>query len=179
MKKLQVTILSLIFIIASVSFGLFYFSKNKVEKQVTFTETEGVSVIKKSNIEMLLTDIGWYNTKTITLLSGNVIKRSAIKDISVEYGSYIGPYLRQGNVYGEIFASVNVFLDSSTLKFIIYVEPNRITESQNKNWWIDHQVIRALNKMVNPTLTDDELIEKDRTIFEKYNGKIDLWEIKL
>lgn len=137
-----------------------------------------VDLASDSNLKLLLSDIGWNNASKIVLLSKEGIAPSAIKGIQVHYSENQQPYLQQGDNQGNVFASVNTKFEKDKLTFIVHVDPSRINASQDKNWWITHQVIRAMNKMLNSEAGDEELIEKDRILFDKYKGKINLWEIR-
>lgn len=136
-----------------------------------------VEIKNNDNLEMLLTDLGWYEANTLTMLSGITVQAKEISGIEVVYSDQKQPFLQQGDRGGNVFASVHTEIKESKLAFTIHVDPKRLTESQDKNWWIDSQVIRAINKMLNPNVPDETLQEKDREMYDKYKGKIDLWQI--
>ncbi len=178
MKRFIITILIILAVIG-LSFLGFLLFKKLTQVPPVLNQTEDIKLSKQSvsNVSNLLTDIGWYGTDLITLLNGEVSKRSDIKNIVVEYSESVQPYLQQGDESGIAFASINdVFVDGKLI-FTVHVAKDKLTLSQDKNWWINHQVIRAMNKMLYPTATDEQLIEKDRKMYDKYGKEIDLWEI--
>ncbi len=157
--------------------GYVYFQREKENSSPPIKNAK-VEIQNRSNLELLLTDTGWYKTDKIVLLSGReAIDINQITGIEVNYSDREQPFLQQGDNDGNVFASVDSEVVNEKLVFTIHVDPKRLTGAQDKNWWISHQVIRALNKMLNPNTTDELLIEKDREMFDKYKGKIDLWQI--
>lgn len=156
-KLLATVILIVVLFLALSSFLYYYFFNSK--------KTPKINLVKTTNLNLLLDDMGWYQHETITLLNGDSLKRDSVKNITVEYSLQPGQTLRQGNKNGEVFASIDSEFKNNTLKFLVYVSPDKITESVDKNWWIDHQVIRALNKMIYSSESDDQLIERDRVIY--------------
>jgi hypothetical protein len=177
-KRFIITILIILAVIG-ISFLGFLLFKELTQVPPVLNQTEDIKLSKQSvsNVSSLLTDIGWYGVDSITLLNGDVVKRSAIKNIIVEYSESVQPYLQQGDESGVAFASINTVFVEEKLVFTVHVAKDKLTISQDKNWWINHQVIRALNKMLYPALTDELLIEKDRKMYDKYGKEVDLWEI--
>lgn len=158
--------------------GGFVYFQGKKENTSPQIKNAKVDIQDKSNLELLLTDVGWHKADNITLLTGEIIQINQIAGIEVNYTDKEQPFLKQGDGKGMVFASVDTEIADEKLVFTIHVDPKRLTEARDKNWWVDSQVIRAMNKMLHPNATDEMLIEKDREIFDTYKGKIHLWEIK-
>lgn len=177
-KRFIITIL-IILVVIGLSFLGFLLFKKLTQVPPVLNQTEDIKLSKQSvsNVSNLLTDIGWYSQNSVTLLNGTAIKRSDIKNIIVEYSESVQPYLQQGDESGVVFASINTEFIEGKLVFTVHVAKDKLTISQDKNWWINHQVIRAMNKMLYPALTDELLIEKDRKMYDKYGKEVDLWEI--
>ncbi len=176
MGKYIVTILAILFAFL-LGFGGYIYFQGQEENTTPQIQNIKVDLQNKSNLELLLADSGWYSADKVTLLSGREVEINQIGGIEVIYTDREQPFLKQGDGNGMVFASVNAEFTDKKLVFTIHVDPKKLTEAQDKNWWINHQVIRALNKMLNPNATDEILIEKDREMFDKYKGKIDLWQI--
>lgn len=177
-KRFIITIL-IILAILGLSFLGFLLFKKLTQVPPVLNQTEDIKLSKQSvsNVSSLLTDIGWYSQNSVTLLNGNIIKRNDIKNIVVEYSESVQSYLQQGDESGIAFASINTEFIEGKLIFTVHVAQDKLTATQDKNWWINHQVIRAMNKMLYPTLTDELLIEKDRKMYDKYSKEVNLWEI--
>lgn len=177
MGKYIITILGVLIAFLIGLGGYIYFQREKenISPQIKNAKVE---IQDKSNLELLLTDAGWYKTDKIILLSGReAVEINQITGIEVNYSDKEQPFLQQGDNNGNVFASVDSEVVNEKLVFTIHIDPKRLNDAQDKNWWISHQVIRALNKMLNPNATDEILIEKDREMFDKYKGMIDLWQI--
>jgi hypothetical protein len=93
-----------------------------------------IEVKNNENSEMLLTDLGWYGANTLTLLSGITVRTKEISGIEVAYSDLKQPFLQQGDGMGNVFASVDTKVERSKLKFIVHVDPKRLTEAQDKSW---------------------------------------------
>lgn len=177
-KKFIITILIILVVIGLLFLGFLLFKKlTQIPPVLNQTQEVKLSKQSVSNVSDLLTDIGWYSKDSITLLNGNTVKRSDIKNIVVEYSDLIQSYLQQGDGTDNIFASINTEFIDGKLIFTVFVATEKLTLTQDKNWWINHQVIRALNKILYPALDDDLLIERDRKMYDKYDKETDLWEI--
>ena len=174
-KYIAITLVILLVFFAGL-FGYMYFQG--ASSATPKIKNAQVEIENKDNLRLLLSDLGWYKANTLTMLSGITIQSSEVTGIEVVYSNFKQPFLQQGDGKGNVFASVDTEVVNDKLVFTVHVDPKRLTEARDRNWWIDSQVIRALHKMLNPNTTDEMLIEKDRQMFDKYKGKIDLWHIK-
>ena len=150
-------------------------SGNRPEEKVAVTD------INQDSWRQLLYDVGWLDADKIFLLSGQEVPRQDIKSIRIEYVSEAQPYLtQQDGPGGRAFASVGEGLEDGVLTLMIHVDPQKLSGEENKDWWIGHQVIRTLNKMVNSVDKSSVLQERDARLFDKYRDlpfvsvKIDL-----
>ena len=150
-------------------------SGNRPEEKVAVTD------INQDSWRQLLYDVGWLDADKIFLLSGQEVPRQDIKSIRIEYVSEAQPYLtQQDGPGGRAFASVGEGLKDGVLTLMIHVDPQKLSGEENKDWWVGHQVIRTLNKMVNSVDKSSVLQERDARLFDKYRDlpfvsvKIDL-----
>ncbi len=138
-------------------------TKLKVEAETTWNE--------------ILKDSAYEGTGNIKLLDGSEVSRDGIGNIIVIYTQTPQAYLHQASGPGElVFASVGINYKDGTLTFHVHISPDKLKDlnDEDKDWWITHQVIRALNKMTHPELNDDQLVPLDREMFQKYKGKV-IW----
>jgi hypothetical protein len=144
-------IITILFVLAVFLLGLagyiYFRGTDGTSSKVKNTKIE---VKNNENSEIFLTDLGWYSANTLTLLSGITVRTKEISGIEVVHSDLKQPFLQQGDGMGNVFASVDTKVENSKLKFTIHVDPKRLMDTQDKNWWIDSQVIRAMNKMLNP-----------------------------
>jgi len=150
-------------------------SGNRPEEKVAVTD------INQDSWRQLLYDVGWLDADKIFLLSGQEVPRQDIKSIRIEYVSEAQPYLtQQDGPGGRTFASVGEGFENGVLTLMIHVDSQKLSGEENKDRWIGHQVIRALNKMVNSVDKSSVLQERDARLFDKYRDlpfvsvKIDL-----
>lgn len=188
MKVLVVGIFVFLGILTAILIGLYLFKSgginnlpqsrvSSVENITTSTTnpTITLSVSDKSVFEKLLSDTGWNQGKNITLLNGQLIETEAVNTINIEYSDSPQSYLQQQ--YGEdgsVFASVDTRFNNGILIVTIHVDPQEIKNTEGegaKNWLINHQVIRALNKIANPNASQKELTDIDLVLFEKYRNQ--------
>src|SRR3989338_9315241 len=131
-------------------------SGNRPEEKVAVTD------INQDSWRQLLYDVGWLDADKVFLLSGQEVPRQDIKSIRIEYVSEAQPYLtQQDGPGGRAFASVGEGLEDGVLTLMIHVDPQKLSGEENKDWWVGHQVIRTLNKMVNSVDKSSVLQERD------------------
>jgi len=161
----------LILIGLSWSYSLFK-GKQNVPQANSFVKIPAeltVVISNRENWNKMISELGVGGTGRCALPSRETFDCAQIKEVTVQHSNSAQPYLLQQNsASAPSFASVNMKINSSKLELTIHADQNKMKGDPRPDWWIGHQVVRALNLITHPDLDSRGLLDLDIQGYKTY-----------